>query len=532
MPSEARRSLIRIAANYTRLFVNVAIGLLMVRLLLASVGNDGWAIIALLGAAVGIAAMAIEVIERSMVRELGAAFHRDDGQSFRATYNTAILLTAMLGVATLGIMAVVWAIIPLFEIPPELVTAARVMVVAKAIETFVTILAAPTITMFRVTERMVAANTGLILDRLGPFLAAGYIALTFEQIDASRGVILFATISAVLVVAGKLSQCAWMITLDRQLLPHPRRAQRSLIRGLLRVGGWNGAAAIAMALHIRLDNIIMNLFFGLFGNVIFGLTTQLSSYVRMITTGMTTGVDAVAARIESTGEEGRMRALLFHSTRLHGLITIPAAIGMFILAEPILIAWVGDRLQDPGETLAPTVMLIRLLTLGMACRAIGDGWIALLYGSGHIKRYAPIVLIGGLVNPAIAIALIMLLPDSIAYVGPTISYSAIFLVIHMGVIPWQMGRVVGQSYLQIVAPLGRVTMIAALCTPLLLVLPEFPALPRLVHLLMLIATYAAAYGLLTYAFVLNPAERKRITGFARRSLARRLRRSSGSPEGR
>jgi len=521
MATEARRSLIRIASNYARLFTNVALGLVTVRLLLAGIGNDGWALIALLGSTVGMAGIVREIIDRSLVRELGASYHDADSTTFISSYNTSLLLVGAAGVFTMVLMAVLWAVIPLLEVPEPLIHAARWMIVWKAAETLISVLTAPAITMFRVSERMVAANIGLIGERLGPFLGAVWVLVQFDSIEAARGVVVYAAVSAVLVILSKCAQVIWIIMLDRRLVPNLRTCRRETLRGLTQIGGWNAAAALAMSMHIRLDNLLMNLFFGLFGNVIFGLTTQLSSYVRMITTGMTTGVDAVAARIESTGEAGHMRSLLYHSTRLHGLITIPAAIGMFVLAEPILIAWVGDRLENPEETLAPTVMLIRLLTIGMACRAIGDGWVALLYGAGHIKRYAPIVLVGGIVNPALAIALILLLPESLAYVGPTISYSAIFLIIHMGVIPWQMGRVAEQSYLQIIAPLGRVLLVAVVCTPLLFVMPEMPSLPRLVHLAIVIACYGIIYGLLTYAFVLNAAERTRIVNFAGRTLTRR-----------
>ena len=90
---------------------------------------------------------------------------------------------------------------------------------------------------------------------------------------------------------------------------------------------------------------------------------------------------------------------------------------VLVLAEPILAVWLGDRLETP-EQAAMAAALSRLVVIGATARAISDGWVRILYGAGHVRRYAPLVLAAGIANPFIAIALIYLLPAPVRYTAP------------------------------------------------------------------------------------------------------------------
>jgi len=93
MASEAKRGVIRLAANYTRVFTVVVLGLVIVRLLLKGAGNDGWALIAMLGATAGMGTMVQESVRTSLIRELGAAYHSGNDDRFRSAYNAALAIS-------------------------------------------------------------------------------------------------------------------------------------------------------------------------------------------------------------------------------------------------------------------------------------------------------------------------------------------------------------------------------------------------------------------------------------------------------
>jgi hypothetical protein len=87
--AEARRAAVRIVANYVRLFATVILGLYLVRVLLRTVGEEGYGLISLLTSTVGIVTVVEEAASWSMIRELGAAHHSGDDGVFRRQYNSA-----------------------------------------------------------------------------------------------------------------------------------------------------------------------------------------------------------------------------------------------------------------------------------------------------------------------------------------------------------------------------------------------------------------------------------------------------------
>ena len=92
MSNEARRGLVRILSNYTRLLITLALGLLVVPLTLNWLGDEAFGLITLLGANIGLAGIFRQIIQMSLIRELGQAYHADD-ETFRKGYSTICLIS-------------------------------------------------------------------------------------------------------------------------------------------------------------------------------------------------------------------------------------------------------------------------------------------------------------------------------------------------------------------------------------------------------------------------------------------------------
>jgi O-antigen/teichoic acid export membrane protein len=172
--------------------------------------------------------------------------------------------------------------------------------------------------------------------------------------DPINGLKTYAVVSSSLFVVVTTVGVLLIMALDRRLIPRLSLVSKKAIKELLHIGGWNAVAVTSLGMHIRIDAILMNLFLGLGGNLIYGFTSQLTSYVRMLAMGVSYGLDAVTTRITSNEGDAVLKDLCFHITRLNSCIAMPAAAGLFILAEPILTIWVGDRMGDPTTELPMT----------------------------------------------------------------------------------------------------------------------------------------------------------------------------------
>ena len=504
--------------NYVRLFMTVCIGLMLTRIILSGWGDDAWGLIMLLGGTLGIAAMLQDIVRQSMIRELGAALHGGDEDHFLSTYNSSLVITACVAVITFMTILLIVIILPLFKIPEELIEVARWLVVAKGIETIFSVLVGAPMNMYIATERIALSNLWIVVQRSCPIISAIWLIFFRGIEDPIHGLKTYAIISSSLFIMATTVAVIVIMALDRRLVPRFRLVTTKAIKELLHIGGWNAVAVTSLGMHIRIDAILMNLFLGLGGNLIYGFTSQLTSYVRMLAMGVSYGLDAVTTRITSHQGEDVLKDLCYQITRLNSCIAMPAAAGLFVLAEPILTIWVGDRMENPATELPMTVMLIRVMSVGMVIRALTDGWIKILYGAGYVSKYAPLILGAVIANPILAIVLYFVLPEPIRFTFAVTAYSAVYLIANLGLLPRLMGKLIGGGATSILAPMLRPFMVTLLSVPILAFAIIWIDKWSLVYLFGVSACYGLIYGVLVILVVLRDEERNRVAELLKRTL--------------
>lgn len=511
MISEAKRGFIRICANYTRLITNIGLSLLLVPLLLKAFGDKGWALVALLGSTMGLASMIQELIRTTLIREMGAAYHSGDPNEFRQAYNASIVISAALAIFAAVLFFIIGLCLPLFDIPENLIVAAQWLVLTRGVETFFTLLLAAPFNMYKVTERMVAYNAWLIIRRLCYVAAAVWVMLGLESADAGTRVSLYAIISTSIYISTFFISVGVIIFFDKRLIPQLKAVNIHSIKAILKIGGLNAGATAAIMSYRRLADVLMHFSFGLHGNLLQSLATQLTVSVRRLTVGMTDGLDAVSARLSVTESKSAVISLLHHFTRLHAFATFPLAMGVLVLAEPALRLWLGRHLDNPQDDIPMVVILVQIMTFGMAARAISDCWLRILYGSGHVKLYAKYIIAGGLIYPLLFFLFVRIFPEGQAFTAASSAYSVVLIVLHFIIVPLSSAKAVGLSYIQFYSPLIRPLILAALCSPILFIARDRQGSYELVWIITCVGIYALIYTSLCVAFVMDKSERKRFT---------------------
>jgi hypothetical protein len=181
-----------------------------------------------------------------------------------------------------------------------------------------------------------------------------------------------------------------------------------------------------------------------------------------------------------------------------------------LLADPLLRLWVGRRLEDPEASIPAAMLMIQILMIGIAVRSVSDGWMRILYGVGMVRAYAPLVLLGGVVNPLLALGLVWLLPEGsmVQMLGPSIATSGVLLIVHGLILPAITARCAGMSYGDVLLPLLRpalATLAGAIVLVVAAVLIETWTVP---WLLAICAGFGAAYTVAVLAFVATPQDRQ------------------------
>ena len=544
--SEARRGVKRIAANYGRLASTLLIGLVLVKVQFMWVGSEGFGLLVAIGASVGLAAMLQDVMRQSMIRELGVVWHAAEApdapgiavEHFRRVYASSFILCGLVALLTAGVFTAFFFLLkegiwPFHEIPDDFRIGGLWILTCEGISIFTLVLLSPAYNMYIVTERFFESNLYFTLKRVTYLISAVvlFLALGTNQIELSLK--LYGVCAAGMALLLLLFAVVRIMFIDARLRPNLMSADGSALREILGTFGWNSTVVTAMNLHERIGAWIMLGVFGLQGSAIFGLALRLVSYVRMGTLGMTFGLDAVSARLVSTRESDTLQAIAKHSTRLHGYVAIPCAITIFFLAEPLLRLWVGGELEHENANFIPaTVVLVRIMVIGLMSRAIADGWMKLLYGAGHIKRYAPLILAGGIANPVLAFVLIYTLPDSTEalsgtihwtenWTGPAWGFGLAFLVVHLLLLPAIAAPRFGTTWLRLLGLLGRPLLISLVASLIYLVVLLWSGPAPWPILLGACLGFAVIYGLLGFMFGLEAPERQRGIRLAKSLLKQR-----------
>ena len=466
MASELGKGLLRITSNYARLVFMVSMGIVLVPLILNGATEIGFGLWGMLGATAGFGDMFKEIVQTSMNRELGDAYHRNDDSYFRKVINSAFVVSVTSMLFGICIYAIIYFCLPLLNIEESWMATARTIVIFQGIASAVAIGAAPLFNLYIVSERMGMYNAWLVAERSSYLIAAIIWVVLFPVDDPQQTLVRFAITGALSAVCVVTLASIVMLALDRRTLPKLSLADRTEIKSIVKTSGWNGVVSAALNLHIRLDQLLVNLWFGLVGNAVFVAAVRLASYIRMITVGMTDGLDVVAARLSSQQQGSRLSTLIPRVTKLHAMIAIPAAVVVLVYAPHLLELWIGKQLTD--VQLDRCVTTVRILAIGMCARGISDGWIRVLYGAGYIKRYAPIILMGGVMNPIVAFTLYKSLPTEqnagdvwSSFNAPAIAFACIFMTAHLLWIPRVVRRCLGVGVRTLVKPIIRPAIMGA-----------------------------------------------------------------------
>ncbi|MEL7496252.1 MAG: hypothetical protein AAFN77_01490 [Planctomycetota bacterium] len=455
-------NIVRIASNYIRLATTLVIGLLVVRLLLRF-GDDAYALVALLGTGTGMALMLKQVVRTSTVPILGEAFHSDRKGWFEQVFNSALLCSLLAGLLTLLFFVIFALCLPLLNFPDEFYTAALVFVIASGVHSFVNVSISPFTNFYIVSERMIAYNILLFLERFGDIVAVIATLLVLGVDDPSSAIITYGLTTASLYIVFNLGAAFLITRADPRLVPNRSMVSREAISAFLKSVGWNGCVIFAINLYARVDMVIMNLFFGLFGNMVFGLANQAVGYLRQLIFGLVSGMDAVAARMTKLDGNAAVLELMNRSTKLQSLIVFPAMVVLLVFGETLIELWLSGRLKDPEKTIPAIFWLMRILLFGVAARCLSEGWMSVMNGAGKVREYAIAVLVGGLLNPVLSVIAIKVFPETVQFAAVAIVFTTLMTIVHLVAIPWTVARSFRSSMLSIVSPIFKPAAIAIVC---------------------------------------------------------------------
>ena len=156
---------------------------------------------------------------------------------------------------------------------------------------------------------------------------------------------------------------------------------------------------LANKLNYSTDAIVIGAFMSTAAVAVWAVASRLITATQGLTTQINGSLFPIVVDIATLGEMARLRRVFLQGTRLSLAMVIPIAIVLALLAEPLVLAWVG---RDFSES----IPVIYILAAAVIIRVGNSTATTLLKGAGRHSLLAGANLVIALVNLALSIALV------------------------------------------------------------------------------------------------------------------------------
>lgn len=370
VPTRYRRTVI---TNYLYAASLIAVAVGVTPVLVRTLGKTEFGIWILVGSL----ALYLELLEFGFggatvkkIAQLDAVGTRDELR--RATATTFWILAVPGAVALAAGIVISIFFGSIFDIPPELETAALVVCLLITLDLALSI---PSDTFGGVLiglQRYDLLNTTLLVVVLAQ--AAGWVIV----LALGGGLIEMAIVTVVIALLGQVARFLLARRLIGGPLLSPRLFQRRLVRPLAGMSVWFSLSEIATVVTIRLDPVVVGIVVGVPEAAVYAVGQKLALACTQLVNPLTDGFFPLSSELDARGDRARLRGAVLTGTRISLALAIPIALTVAILADPAIEAWVGTGYEKAG-------IVVVLLVANAALAMLTSVGIRMLMGTGSFR---------------------------------------------------------------------------------------------------------------------------------------------------
>jgi O-antigen/teichoic acid export membrane protein len=204
-------------------------------------------------------------------------------------------------------------------------------------------------------------------------------------------------------IGGSVSLCIGLISVipvigGRGLQVNWQPPSLADLRAFARESLGAGVASATSVMALAIDRLVLAIFatthaLGLYESVI-----RVYNLVAQVTASQVRNVTPVSSRFVASGDVRREGILAVRGTKFLLLLLVPPVGTACILAQPLLVTWLGDPYAGAGPALT---IVLAIWMVALAPAVVG----AMLYARGRIGDLARISWVGALINFAVSVPL-------------------------------------------------------------------------------------------------------------------------------
>lgn len=389
----------RIAKNtlllYFRMFLIMGITLYTSRIVLNTLGVEGYGIYNVVGGVVAMFGFLNSAMSTATQRYLTFGLGKDDNEGQVKVFNTSIQIHAVIAIVVLLLAETIglWFLCNKMVIPASRLDAAMWVYQCAVVSSLAVILSVPFNALIIAHEKMSAFAYISIIEVVLKLLIV-YILVIFD-VDKLK-------LYACLILGVQLLVLSIYI---RYCLKHFAECfyknifEKPLFKEMLAFAGWNLWGNCAGILFSQGLNLLLNVFFGPVVNAARAVAVQVESAIQQFSTNFQMAINPQITKTYAQGDLETMHKLIFRSSRFTLLLLLLLSLPIMMEAPVILKLWLK---QVPEHTVSFFIIMMCTIIIDSMAKPLMQAATA----TGRVKKYQSIV--GGVLLSIVPIAYLVL----------------------------------------------------------------------------------------------------------------------------
>lgn len=400
----------RVALNtvvqYIQLVLNVVIGLVSVRLILAALGKVDYGVYDVVGGTVTLLSFVTQSLSQASMRYISVSIGKNKIDEIRKTFRICFWLH----VSIAAILAILIEVVGLFlfdgflDIPEDRVFAAKIIYHCVTATLVLNIILSPYRALINSHEKYWYTSIIGILNSVLKLVIAIVITYWFTDKLITYGVLLMlVTVIDFILIAG------YVTYLYREQISYEKTMFHEM-RNVTGFVGWTLLDVLGSVVNRQGYAVMLNRFFGPITNATFALSTQLSGHMYSVSASAVGTMKPQIMKSFGSGDQNRMFRLSMTAGKFGFALMSVVCVPLIVMMPDILSLWLKEYPDG-------TVLFSRLMILACMAEQLTRGLVFANQAVGNIKWFSIIVsLVRGLAFPVSWVLLWMGYPDYVAII--------------------------------------------------------------------------------------------------------------------
>jgi O-antigen/teichoic acid export membrane protein len=390
----ARRVLLSTASNYAGQIVTIVVWFLLTPFILERLGATQYGLWVLVASFLAYGTLLDLGVNEAVVKYVAEHRARGDSAAASSLVATTLWIFTAIGLAVVVVGFLLAApLIDLFNLPPEDRDTGIWLVRITAIGLAIELPAGTAFAVLRGLHRFDLMN--LIGSAAMLTLAAGTVAVLL----LGGGVLWMAAITIPLTLLWQIPA----IFAIRRAAPDLRFGIRGARRGNLRtVASFSSALLglnVADVVKRKTDEIVIGASLPVAAVTPYSVARRVSELPELLTYQFAKVLMPLASELHADGDRALLRAVFVGATRVTLAIFLAVGAGMVIFAEPLLVAWVGERYAQDAD-------VVVVLAGALFCEVAMWPAIYMLQGMDRHRPLVVFAVLSALLNLGLSIWLV------------------------------------------------------------------------------------------------------------------------------